>query len=112
MKIKWIVQPAPTGRYRSFERRGWPKGESENGDPVARIECGDAYAPKRVKTGDHAPLRVGFAFATAPEELATKGTFTWQYLKARFATLSEAKAAAQEFYERYPEKFYRSHGAE
>ena len=24
MKIKWEVQSVPTGRYRSFSRRGWP----------------------------------------------------------------------------------------
>jgi hypothetical protein len=37
MKHTWKVSDNPTGRYRSFERRGWPTAEYENGDNAARI---------------------------------------------------------------------------
>ena len=36
-KVKWKVASAPTGRYRSFERRGWPGADYEGDIPAASI---------------------------------------------------------------------------
>lgn len=89
MKIIWKVGEAPTGSYRSFQRRAWPTGEYEDGRIGFQILCEDDYIPARVKTGDHAELSLGFMDWTGP-------TPTWRRLKRRFATLAEAKSAAAE----------------
>lgn len=99
VKLKWIVAEAPSGRYRSFEKRAWPSAEYKHTDFVAAyIACADSYRPADAKTGQHSELSVYVAqWATPPEP--DKSPFTWRRLKARFATLDEAKAAAEKFLE-------------
>lgn len=58
MKTKWKVQEAPTGRYKSFERRGWPQLLYEDGKLAASIQCDDDYSFARARIGKHAPLTV------------------------------------------------------
>lgn len=86
-KIKWRVQPAPTGRYRSFDRRGWPTAEYEDGSYCASIYCEDEYVPARVKTGDHRPLTLMIRDRSTDPQ--------WKRVRAskQFTTLEEAKAA-------------------
>ena len=59
-KIKWKVDPASTGKYRSFDKRGWPTAFYQNEDEnvCAFISCTDEYYPPNVKTGKHDPLYV------------------------------------------------------
>ena len=90
MKLKWKVQPEPTGRYRSFEHRGWPQAELSNGDTVAIITCDDSYVPALAKAGHHKPLKVRVAdYSRTPGQ--------WYVLKERFETLDKAKKGVVAF---------------
>jgi hypothetical protein len=99
VKIKWQVAEAPTGRYRSFYKRGWPTARYKDTDrPALYIECEDSYVPANVKTGNHKELVVLVA-----DYSVEQGTFQWRRLKARFKTLDEAKAAGERFLNAHPE---------
>jgi hypothetical protein len=100
VKIKWKVQEAPTGRFKSFHYRGWPLAETETGDVVFGVDCKDDYVPAKVKSGNHEPLRLRVAVRNNREV-----GFDWATLKRDFATLSELKEAAKEFATRRPEVF-------
>ena len=103
-KIRWKVDSAPTGRYRSFDRRGWPSAEYANGDIAAMIQCPDEYIPSNVKEGKHAPLTVLVAdWNRNAEERKAKGAFGWRKLKGTFATLKEAQAATAKIIDEHPE---------
>lgn len=98
VKLKWTVAEAPSGRYRSFEKRAWPRAEYKHTDFVAAyIECEDPYRPADVKTGSHRELKVNIAQYSRHED--GRQLFVWRSLKARFATLDDAKAAAEKFLE-------------
>lgn len=107
MNIIWRVQSAPTGKYRSFERRGWPHAYYEDGAPAAMITCDrDEYVPSRVKTGEHAPLRVHIADHSvrrgkSPEEAAKYPGFIWRRLTGQCKTLDEAKALAEQALDKF-----------
>lgn len=60
-KVIWKVAEAPTGMYRSFERRGWPVAHYADGSVAACISCEDDYCPRDVREGKHAPLTVRVA---------------------------------------------------
>ena len=90
-KIKWQVSPVPTGRYSSFDRRGWPTAcydDVEFGDVCAFIQCDDEYRPTNVKTGNHAELTLIIA------DYSKEGN-SWGRVKStkKYATLKEAKEA-------------------
>src|SRR5208282_1286331 len=92
-KIRWKVDSAPTGRYRSFSKRGWPSADYANGDIAAHILCEDEYIPSNIKEGKHAPLTVHVAdWNIPPEERGKRGAFVWRKIKGTFATLKEAQA--------------------
>jgi len=97
MKLKWEVAPVPTGRYRSFEERGWPSASYRNGDEdaAARIECADEYVPANAKSGKHLPLHLHVAHWVNPDERGEGAAFKWRKVIQIFETLPEAKAAAQ-----------------
>lgn len=95
-KVKWKVSEAPTGRYRSFERRMWPTGDID-GKAAFYIACEDSYVPANVKCGNHAELRL--SVARYDEQ---KIGFTWFTFNKRFATLQEAKDFAQVFADKNP----------
>ncbi len=102
--LKWRVDPEAVGRYRSFERRGWPTAEYPNGDIAACIECADEYVPAFVREGKHAPLTVFVAaWRTDPEERKQKGAFGWRKLTKQFATLKEAQTATAQCLSEHPE---------
>lgn len=97
MKLKWKVEDAPTGQYRSFAKRGWPSAYLPDGRPAFSISCDDAYEPRRVRDGDHAELKINVA-----DWSEEAGTFVWKTIKRRAATLAEAKEIAAKFLEQSP----------
>lgn len=99
VQVKWKVAEAPTGRYRSFEKRGWPSASFKSNDrPAIAIYCADSYTPANVKEGRHAELMVNIA------DYSVEGQgFKWRTLKARFKTLDEAKAAGIRALEAHPD---------
>jgi hypothetical protein len=102
IKLKWRVREAPTGRYRSFEKRSWPDAEYSNGDPAFCIRCKTQYIPARVKTGDHLPLKLLVADWSIDRKDG-RASFEWRRFKAEFKTIPEAKKAALEFINKHPE---------
>lgn len=100
-KITWKVAEPPSGRFRSFHKRGWPSaGIGPNSQAAISIYCEDDYRPARVKTGEHAELKV-----TVAEWFTREGntpSFHWRTMKQRFATLDEAKKFATEWYLAHP----------
>lgn len=97
MKLKWKVQPKPTGRYASFQYRGWPELYSPGGSILARIHCSHvAYSHRVAKQADHDPLTVYVYHCQNRPNLS-------DWLGSRFATLSEAKAAAEAFFAEHPD---------
>lgn len=101
--LVWRVDPAPTGRYRSFQTRGWPfahyKGPKERA--AVYITCDDDYTPHRARTGEHAPLKIHIAkHYIRPDGTPT---FTWMQLKVRAQTLDEAKALARMAIDPHPD---------
>lgn len=100
-KIKWKVGSPPTGRYRSFEKRGWPSATIGPDDqPIASITCEDDYTPQRAKGGGHGELTVSIA-VWQPREGNTD-TFKWRTMKQRYQSLDAAKRAAEDFIIKYP----------
>lgn len=97
IKLKWTVEPAITGPYRSFFKREWPSADY-NGEHVASIRCKDGYHPNLVKTGEHAELEVWVA-------IRKPGKPVWEKrrLSKRAATLAEAKELAAKFFEANPQ---------
>lgn len=104
-KIFWKVHSRPTGRYRSFQQRGWPTGWSDQSESriIAQIVCEDRYEPRLVRSGAHKPLKVQFAVPNANP--AKDGTWTWRTLKGEWPLLTLAKAAAEKFYNEHLELF-------
>lgn len=100
VKLKWYVQPAPTGRYRSFERRGFPSADYANLPKelaAVRLHCKDCYIPSDVKIGNHSEIVISIAFWHED----TQG-FDWKQLKTKAKTLKEAKELAEDFINKYP----------
>jgi hypothetical protein len=99
IKLQWRVADAPTGRYRSFQKRGWPSADFKGTDrSAAHIYCDDSYVPANAKSGEHRELTVTIADYSAHND-----SFKWRTLKARFKTLDEAKAAAVAALEKHPD---------
>lgn len=96
---KWRVAPEPEGRYRAFDKRGWPRANYANGSPCAAIvsTIGEEYVPARVREQDHALLKVMIAdwgyFNGEDQPL----TFRWRVWKRLFNTVREAKEAVNTY---------------
>jgi len=104
VNLKWRVDAAPTGRYRSFDKRGWPSAGYSNGDIAVTLHCEDEYIPSQVKLGQHGPITVWVAdWGILPEEKAKRGAFVWRKAKSTFPTLKEAQAAAAKIIGQHPE---------
>jgi hypothetical protein len=106
MKLIWKVQEAPTGPYRSFEKRDWPVASYDDGTPAGHIRCYNAYIPANVKTGKHGALMLFVAdhsVGNDPELKAKHGAFRWRKAKSTFATLKEAKEALLVILEKFPQ---------
>lgn len=97
-KIKWFVQPAPTGKWKSFETRGWPTAENQDGRLIAIITCPDQYVPRKVASGEHAPLTVKVMDWRQGNDIRK-----WRPLTQQATCMTEAKAMVKRFYEENPE---------
>jgi hypothetical protein len=96
MKYTWRVSPVPIGRYKSFNKRGWPFAEYENGDIACHIICKDSYSKYTMLTGLHSVLTVMVADHSS-------GKLVNRNLKQTFKTLNEAKTAFKRFIKAHPE---------
>lgn len=84
MKYTWKIQPAPVGRWRSFQHRQWPQAFYADERITAMILCEDDYTAERRLKGGHAPLKVRVAdYSRSP--------WVWRTIKGTFATYEEAK---------------------
>lgn len=98
MKLYWKVGDKPVGRYRSFDKRSWPKAyyDKECDKVAAIIYCDDSYVPSAAKAGTHSPLTVHVADYS-------KGVgFDWRAVKGKAKTLDEAKSAVEGILRKYP----------
>jgi len=95
MKYKWHVQSAPTGRYRSFERRGFPSAEYEDRNMAAFIGSVEdwEYIPSQKQ---YKSLELRFADHSVTP-------WKWRKLVKRFSTIQEAKDAFARFIKNHPE---------
>lgn len=99
--IKWVVDPPPTGRYRSFEKRHWPSAEYKDEPFKGRSAgylttvLGEEYVPSSVKDGTHSEIEVRVY------DWSVVGRRTLK-LKATYKTLGEAKKALEELVEKNP----------
>jgi hypothetical protein len=89
VKLKWRVAPAPTGRYRSFDKRGFPSAEYPDGRPAAMLECEESYKATFARNGGHKPVAVCVA-----DYSKGGGRFTWRKLLVEFASIDYAKEMA------------------
>lgn len=103
LKLTWRVAEAPTGRYRSFQRRGWPSAKWPGGQPAATLSCEDDYRPAMARGEQaHAEIRV----YVADHSLLTsdgRPTFKWMLCKARGRSLEQAKAIAERVLAQHPQ---------
>ena len=97
VKLKWKVDPAPTGRFRPFQKRSWPYAYYDGDNPAVAIYCVDDYVPADVKSGHHAPLIIRIA------DYSSGKSFEWIQLKTRGSNLVEAKQIATNFLNKYPQ---------
>ena len=96
MKYKWIVDIEPSGRYRSFEKRGFPSAEYENGQIAAHMVCEDRYIPSDVKIGKHKLITLRIAdHSFSP--------WKWRKLVGQFKTVQDAKNAFARILIKHPE---------
>lgn len=97
IKIKWLVQPKPTGRYKSFAKRGWPQawyGE----DLVAAIHADEDYRPA-IAGGLLCPaLRVVVYDYRRGAQLRKSAQ-----LKNRACSVDDAKRLVASFYKAHPD---------
>jgi hypothetical protein len=98
--LKWKVCAPTTGRYRSFQKRGFPDADYTDGSTAVSLSCNDDYIPKDVKFGNHSEITIRIACYDVHEQA---GAFTWRTLKQRAKTLVEAKQLAENFINQYPE---------
>jgi len=98
VKLTWKIAPEPTGQYRSFEKRPWPKAYFSGGDkPAVSVSCSDRYTLEKAKSGEHAPLVVSVA-----DWSVSKCSFSWIKIKRNFATMEEVKKAVILFFDHNP----------
>ncbi len=90
MQIKWKVQEKPTGKYSSFEKRGFPEAFYKDGSIAAHIYSdGDDYEYV-TKQKEYKSLVLRFAdYSVTP--------WKWRQFTKRFKTIDEAKKTLSKF---------------
>ena len=107
VKLKWYVQPAPTGLYRSFERRGFPSADYASLPrecAAVKLLCADEYIPSDVKLGKHSEITIRIAFWHEDKQ-----GFEWKTLRTKAKTLKEAKQYAEDFINTFPQVQPKEH---
>lgn len=105
IKLKWKVQPAPTGLYRTFSNRPWPWAyfDKENDFVAARIDHVDRedYSAYRAKSDSQRLIVTAAVYVD--------GNWRWQRIKKVAKSYAEAKEIANEFFSQnrdlMPEEF-------
>ncbi len=92
LKLKWRVDQPPTGRYRTFMKRGWPEAEA-NGRPVAWLDAERSYEPRHAEDTELTVRVRNWSDPLAPMKT----------LKARPVGVKAAKALVARFFEAHPE---------
>ena len=101
MKIKWNVEPPPTGKFRSFAFRGWPYATV--GDRIlARLHCDTPYHAQTVRNGEHGPLTVYIRSYSSGKAKDYK-------FKEKAKTLAEAKEMVVKYVEKNGLDFKPAH---
>lgn len=98
VKLKWRVQEKPTGRYRSFHKRGWPTcsyvdDNMSHAGHIAAVD-GRGYVPREA---EDVLLEVWVACRSG------QVNFTNLRMTKRFKGLKAAKAGLEDFIQRHPE---------
>jgi hypothetical protein len=96
-KFKWEVIPAPTGRYRAFQYRGWPLA-TVAGKSAISLTCADSYEGRFSR--DASPVH---SIKVRVADYREGNAFVWRLLKNTFPTLKEAKEAGEDFLNEHPE---------
>lgn len=105
IKLKWKNSDAPTGRFRSFHKRGWPTADIAGTDIMAvMLSCEVSYSKAAVDAKSHGEIKVSIADRRKPNDPAA-GAWVWRTLKERFHDLESAKATATRFVLAHPEFF-------
>lgn len=102
MKLIWKKSDPPFGRYRSSQKRQWPRAyyNSEDGKLAALLDCVDEYVPANVKINDHGLIKIFVLHYQHPEATEFGKLFI---LKNKAKTLDEAKDMAYKFLKKHPE---------
>jgi len=101
-KIVWRVQPPPTGRYRSFQRRGWPQATfGKDGPLLAMLDCEDDYTPARAQCEELAnQITIRVCHHQHPDMPRSWKVFA---LKQPARSFAQAQARVAAFYESKPD---------
>ena len=94
MKLRWEMSSEPTGRYRSFQRRGWPTAFFQDGRYAGHILCDDDYVPRLIRECKHLPLQL------VAQNYVTGKRYR---LREQFATLPQAKIGLLTFLQKHPD---------
>lgn len=101
MKLVWKVDVAPTGPYRSFQKRGWPDASyGKDGKPAVFLYSASDYTPHAARTGEHSPIEVVVLHHNDPKQPRSWGRYR---LKQQATTLAEAKLLAKNWLEQHPD---------
>lgn len=95
ISLKWRVDPEPTGRYSSFEKRGFPSADYPGERPAANIRCKDSYLPSVHRDATDLDLELWVAQYYIGE--AGNETFKWRRLVKRASSIKEAKEIVSQF---------------
>ena len=83
MKITWKVDEAPTGRYRSFQKRSWPTATYADGKIAAQIYADQSY------TG-HESRRTDLELAVSIADYSVT-PWKWHRMAKRSPSIQHAK---------------------
>ncbi len=103
--LKWTVAPVATGRYRSFEVRGWPSAYYADGLSAVTLYADKAYSKSASEDGSATiEIRIAdWSVGKTPEGRKVNGAFKWRRLTQRAKTLRQAKQMAEAFVTAHPE---------
>jgi transcription elongation factor Elf1 len=102
LKLKWKIDPPPTGRFRSFQTRGWPSAHYLDGNPAIHLFCDEEYSGRTAKANG-LEIRIQVADWSAPSNKETGSGFTWRQMKQRGTSLTDARAKAEAILAAHPE---------